>query len=83
MSIYSHDYGISIIQDFIKEKSNEIPMGPELVKQLNLRDSIITADALNTQKETVKAIIKSKGYYVLALKANQGTMYQEVNDFFH
>ena len=54
---YSHDYGMSIIQDFIEEKSNEIPMGPELIKQLNLSDSIITADALNTQKETVKAII--------------------------
>ena len=83
MSIYSHDYGMSIIQDFIEEKSNEIPMGPELIKQLNLSDSIITADALNTQKETVKAIIKAKGEYVLALKANQGTMYQEISDYFH
>ena len=83
MSIYSHDYGMAIIQDFIGEKSNEIPMGPELIKQLNLRDSIITADALNTQKETVKAIIKAKGDYVLALKANQGTMYQEVSEYFH
>lgn len=83
MSIYSHDYGMSIIQDFIKEKSNEIPTGPNLIKQLNLSGSIITADALNTQKETVEAIIKSKGDYVLALKANQGTMYQEASDFFH
>lgn len=83
MSIYSHDYGMSIIQDFIKEKSNEIPTGPELIKQLNLSNSIITADALNTQKETVNAIVKSKGDYVLALKANQGTMYQEVSEYFH
>ena len=57
--------------------------GPELIKQLNLSNSIITADALNTQKETVKAIIKAKGEYVLALKANQGTMYQEVSEYFH
>ena len=83
MSIYSHNYGMSIIQDFIKDKSNEIPMGPELIKQLNLSDSIITADALNTQKETVKAIIEAKGEYVLALKANHETMYEEVNDYFH
>ena len=83
MSIYSHDYGMSIIQDFIEDKTNEIPMGPELIKQLNLSDSIITADALNTQKETVKAIVKAKGDYVLALKANQGTMHQEVSEYFH
>ena len=83
MSIYSHDYGMAIIQDFIEEKTNEIPMGPELIKQLNLSDSIITADALNTQKETVKAIIKAKGEYVLALKANQEIMYKEVSEYFH
>ena len=83
MSIYSHDYGMSIIQDFIGEKTNEIPMGPELIKQLNLSDSIITADTLNTQKETAKAIVKVKGEYVLALKANQGTMYNEVSEYFH
>lgn len=83
MSIYSHDYGMSIIQDFIGEKTNEIPMGPELIKQLNLSDSIITADTLNTQKETAKAIVKAKGEYVLALKANQGTMYNEVSEYFH
>ncbi len=45
MSIYSHDYAMSIIQDFIEEKLKEIPMGLELIKQLNLSDSIITADA--------------------------------------
>ena len=73
MGIYSYDYGMSIIQDFIKEKSNEIPMGLELIKQLNLKNSIITADALNAQKETVKAIIN----------ANQGTMHQEVSEYFH
>ena len=38
---------------------------------------------MNTQKETVKVIIKAKGEYVLALKANQGTMYQEVSEYFH
>lgn len=27
MSIYSHDYSMSIVQDFIEEKSNEIPIG--------------------------------------------------------
>lgn len=83
MSIYSHDYGMCIVQDFIGEKTNEIPMGPELIKQLNLSDSIITADALNTQKETVKAIVKAKGEYVLALKANQGIMYNEISEYFH
>lgn len=30
MSVYSHNYGVSIIQSYIEEKSNEIPMVEEL-----------------------------------------------------
>ena len=37
MSIYSHDYGMSIIQDFIEEKSNEIPMGARINKAIKLK----------------------------------------------
>ena len=81
MSIYSHDYGMSIIQDFIEEKSNEIPMGPELIKKLDLTNCILTADALNTQKDTVSAIKEAKGDYVLALKKNQKNFYEDVKDY--
>ena len=82
MSVYSHNYGVSIIQDYIKEKDNEIPMGPKLLEQLDLKNCIVTADALNTQKETVKSIIKKNGDYVLALKANQKNFYNEIKEYF-
>lgn len=82
MSVYSHNYGVSIIQDYIKEKDNEIPMGPILLEQLNLKNCIVTSDALNTQKETVKSIIKKNGDYVLALKANQKNFYNEIKEYF-
>ena len=82
MSVYSHNYGVSIIQDYIKEKDNEIPMGPKLLEQLNLKNCIVTSDALNTPKETVKSIIKKNGDYVLALKANQKNFYNEIKEYF-
>lgn len=82
MSVYSHNYGVSIIQDYIKEKDNEISMGPKLLEQLNLKNCIVTSDALNTQKETVKSIIKKNGDYVLALKANQKNFYNEIKEYF-
>lgn len=81
MSIYSHNYGVSLIQDYIEEKSNEIPMGPELIKKLNLTNCILTADALNTQRETVTAIKEAHGDYVLALKKNQKNFYDDVRDY--
>ena len=82
MSVYSHNYGVSIIQDYIKDKDNEIPMGPKLLEQLDLKNCIVTSDALNTQKETVKSIIKKNGDYVLALKGNQKNFYNEIREYF-
>ena len=81
MSIYSHNYGVSLVQDYIEDKSNEIPMGPELIKKLDLTNCILTADALNTQKGTALAIKEAHGDYVLALKKNQKTFYDDVKDY--
>lgn len=82
MSVYSTNYGISLIQDYIEEKSNEIPMGPKLLEKLNLEGCIVTADALNTQVDTIKAIIKGKADYVLPVKENQRLTYEEIKEYF-
>lgn len=82
MSVYSNKYGISLIQDYIEEKSNEIPMGPKLLEKLNLKDCVVTADALNTQVDTIKAILKGKADYVLPVKENQKSTYEEIKEYF-
>ena len=82
MSVYSNNYGISLIQDYISNKTNEIPMGPKLLEQLQLKDCIVTADALNTQVETIKAILKGKADYVLPVKENQLLTYKEIKEYF-
>ena len=82
MSVYSTNYGISLIQDYIDEKSNEIPMGPKLLEKLNLKDCVVTADALNTQVETIKVILKGKADYTLPVKENQKLTYEEIKEYF-
>ena len=42
----------------IEEKTNEITAIPDVIKRLNLKGIVCTWDALNTQKETVKAVIE-------------------------
>lgn len=49
---------------------------------MDLKGSVVTADAMNCQKETAAVIVESKGDYALALKGNQPLFYQEVKDFF-
>ncbi len=82
LNVYSADYGICLGQKFIEEKTNEIPAAQELLKLMDLKGSIVTADAMNCQKETAAVIAEKKGDYVLALKGNQPLFYQEVKDFF-
>lgn len=82
LNVYAGDYGICIGQKFIGEKTNEIPAAQELLPLMDLRDSIVTADAMNCQKGTVAVIAGAKGDYVLALKGNQPLFYEEVREYF-
>ncbi len=65
----------------VQGKGREIKGVQELLKGLVLKNAIVTTDALNCQKETAEAIIKGQGDYVLALKKNQPTMYNEFTMF--
>ena len=47
----------------LKEKTNKIPTGPELIKLLDLTNTISTFDALNTQIKTISAIVGKGGDY--------------------
>lgn len=62
-------------------KSNEITAIPELLELLFLEKSIVTIDAMGTQKKIAEKIIKKKADYVLALKGNQGLFHKEVEEY--
>jgi predicted transposase YbfD/YdcC len=61
----------------VDEKSNEITAIPELLTLLDVKDRIITADAMHTQRATSEAVCARGGDYVLALKGNQGTLFED------
>lgn len=82
LNVYSNDYGICLAQKFIEEKTNEIPAAQEILRLMDLKDMIVTADAMNCQKDTVAAIVSRKGDYVIALKGNQQLFYGEVQEYF-
>ena len=66
----------------VDEKTNEITVMPELIKLLDLEDTIVTADALNCQYEIANAIIEKKGNYVLAVKGNKKDLYEDIVEYF-
>ncbi len=62
-------------------KSNEITAVPKLLEMLSLRGCIVTVDALNCQRTIARQIVDQGGDYALALKGNQGTLYDDVRRF--
>ena len=75
MSAYNVDKDICLATKFIEEKTNEIPTGPELIKLLDLTNTVSVFYALNTQEETIKAIVEKNGNYVAAVKKNQKMLF--------
>lgn len=76
------DTGISLLQKTVEDKTNEIPAVKELIELLDVKGMIITADAMHCQKETAKVIVDNGGDYVLQLKANQKSFYEDVYAMF-
>lgn len=66
----------------VAEDSNEITAVPLLLRLLELKGCIVTLDALHCQKETAAEILKQEADYVVSLKGNQSTLYNEVKNFF-
>ena len=82
LNVYSDKLQMCIAQEMIEEKTNEITAIPDVIKRLDLTNVICTWDALNTQKDNVKAVISKGGDYCVALKSNQGNFYKDVQDYF-
>lgn len=82
VSAWSQEDGLSLGQKVVEEKSNEITAIPELLQTLNIKGHVITIDAMGTQVKIAEQIIKQKGSYVLAVKGNQGSLYNEIVDYF-
>jgi len=62
----------------VDEKSNEITAIPRLLEALEIAGCIITIDAMGCQTEIARNIIEREADYVLALKDNQGNLYDDV-----
>ncbi len=76
VSAWSAANGISLGQEKVEEKSNEIEAVPRLISALSLEECIVTIDAMGCQTAITKAIVEKKGDYVIALKENQPKSYE-------
>ena len=69
-------------QEATKEKSNEITPIPALLNLLELKNCIVTIDAMGCQLKIAEQIIKQEADYVFVLKGNQGLLHKDVIEHF-
>lgn len=82
VSAWAAENRMVLAQVAVDEKSNEITAIPELLKLLDLEGCLVTIDAIGTQRAIAAQIIDQQADYALALKENQGDLYENVKDTF-
>jgi predicted transposase YbfD/YdcC len=78
VSAWASETGVTLGQVSVDAKSNEITAIPELLPLLDLREKIVTIDAIGCQKNIAADIVAGEGDYVLSAKDNQPTLHGEI-----
>ncbi|QIL85378.1 ISAs1 family transposase [Vibrio sp. HDW18] len=73
---------MSIGQQKVDSKSNEITAIPKLLDLLDVKGCLITIDAMGCQKKIAQKILDKEADYLLAVKGNQGMLEQAFDDYF-
>ena len=67
----------------VDAKSNEITAIPKLLQILEISGCLVTIDAMGCQTEIAKEIVNAGADYVLAVKGNQPTLHEGIQEFFN
>ena len=82
ISAWVREDGITLGQSKTDEKSNEITAIPKMLDTLDIKGSTVTIDAMGCQADIAEKIIEREANYVLALKKNQPSLYESVEEYF-
>ncbi len=82
VNAWASDQGLVLAQQRVEDKSNEIKAIPKLLEILDVKDCVVSIDAMGCQKSIAQQIIDKEGDYVFGLKGNHKTLSKEVKEVF-
>lgn len=84
VSLYSTKYGLTISQRAVDKKNHEAEAILEMIATLNLRNCILTWDAINTRATTTleAVVVKALADFLVSLKDNQGELFDVIEEAF-
>lgn len=71
-----------IAQSKVEDKSNKITAIPQVLSDIDIEEAVVSIDAMGTQREIADLIVEKKGHWLLALKTNQRSLYEDVESAF-
>jgi predicted transposase YbfD/YdcC len=79
LAVMDHTSRAVLAQADVEATTNEIARFRPLLEGLDLADTVVTADALHTQREHADWLVTAKhAAYLLMVKANQPTLHQQL-----
>jgi predicted transposase YbfD/YdcC len=74
--------GVVLMQVAVDNKENEIVAMPRVLGALDLRHTLVLADAMHTQRSASSQIVEASGDYIWLVKENQPTLYATIELLF-
>lgn len=82
VSAFCKNNMLTLCQEKVNDKSNEITAIPALIELLDLKNCVVTIDAMGCQKIIAEKIINKKGDYILQVKDNQKDLKEQIEKLF-
>jgi predicted transposase YbfD/YdcC len=82
VSLVQHGSATVLAQEQVARKRDERSAVPVLVAGRELRNTVITLDALHTLKQTARLILAQDGDYLMVVKKNQASLYEFLDILF-
>ena len=82
LAAYLPSEGLVLMQVAVACKENEIVAAPKLLQCLDLRNKVVIADALHTQRKLSAQIVAAQGDYIWTVKDNHPQLRQDIEDIF-
>jgi predicted transposase YbfD/YdcC len=83
VSAYCTRNRLSLAQETVNEKENEIVAIPRLLELITIKGCIVTIDAMGCQKEIAKKIREREAHYLLQVKGNQAELKEQIIKVFN
>lgn len=82
MALYLPEEGVVLKQIAVDAKQNEISAVSRLLEGVSLKNRVVCADAMHTQRDLSADIVQRGGDYVWIVKDNQATLKADIEQFF-